>query len=118
MKRIIRTQRLTPAQAAKYRRVRRQVATELPALIKRHEQRIAAGEQLSELLEQLRAARQAQGLSLGQLTALTGMDRSALCKLESGRRPNPTVETLIRYAQAVGKLLEVSLKDVEGKQAA
>ena len=39
------------------------------------------------------------------------MDRSALSKLETGQRPNPTVETLARYAEAVGKRLVVSLAD-------
>ena len=42
---------------------------------------------------------------------LTGMDRSALSKLETGQRANPTVETLVRYAEAVGKKLIVSLAD-------
>jgi transcriptional regulator with XRE-family HTH domain len=37
------------------------------------------------------------------------MDRSALSKLESGERLNPTVDTLVRYADAVGMRLEVSL---------
>jgi hypothetical protein len=45
------------------------------------------------------------------LTELTGMDRSALSKLETGHRANPTVETLVRYAEAVGKRLVVSLAD-------
>jgi transcriptional regulator with XRE-family HTH domain len=45
------------------------------------------------------------------LTEITGMDRSALSKLETGRRPNPTIETLARYAEAVGKHLLVSLAD-------
>lgn len=45
------------------------------------------------------------------MTELTGMDRSALSKLETGQRPNPTVETLVRYAEAVGKRLVVSLAD-------
>ena len=45
------------------------------------------------------------------MTRLTGMDRSALSKLETGQRLNPTVDTLVRYAQAVGKRLVVSLTD-------
>ena len=53
----------------------------------------------------------AKGLSLADLTELTGMDRSALSKLETGQRTNPTVETLVRYADAVGKRLVVSLAD-------
>ena len=39
------------------------------------------------------------------------MDRSALSKLETGQRANPTVETLGRYAEAVGKRLVLSLTD-------
>ena len=50
-------------------------------------------------------------LSLADLTDLTGMDRSALSKLETGQRANPTVETLVRYAEAVGKRLVMSLTD-------
>lgn len=39
------------------------------------------------------------------------MDRSALSKLETGQRANPTVATLSRYAAAVGKRLVVLLAD-------
>jgi hypothetical protein len=39
------------------------------------------------------------------------MDRSAHWKLEAGQRANPTVETLVRYAEAIGKRLTVSLAD-------
>jgi transcriptional regulator with XRE-family HTH domain len=70
---------------------------------------LAAFDQLAELLRQLKAAREERGLTLADLTELTGMDRSALSKLETGQRPNPTLETLVRYAEAVGKHLVVSL---------
>jgi DNA-binding XRE family transcriptional regulator len=111
MKRITRDRRLTPEEAAKYKAVREQVAEELPDLIARHHERMATVGQLQELLAQLKAAREAKGLSLADLTERTGMDRSALSKLENGQRPNPTVETLMRYAAAVGKRLVVSLTD-------
>jgi len=111
MKRISRDRRLTPEEAAKYRAIREQVAKELPDLIARHHQRLATLDQLDALLAQLKAAREAKGLSLADLTELTGMDRSALSKLETGQRPNPTVETLVRYAEAVGKRLVLSLAD-------
>jgi transcriptional regulator with XRE-family HTH domain len=83
----------------------------LPDLIDRHHQRVSALDQLQDLLLQLKAAREAKGLSLSDLTELTGMDRSALSKLETGQRANPTVETLVRYAEAVGKRLVVTLSD-------
>ncbi len=109
MKRIIRDRRLSPEETAKYKAIREQVQTELPDLIARHHERMAALDQLDELLRQLKAAREAKGLSLSDLTELTGMDASALSKLETGQRANPTVETLVRYAEAVGKRLVVSL---------
>lgn len=111
MKRIIRNRALTPEEATKYQAVRKQVAGEVPELVGRHQDRTAANEQLQALLAQLKAAREAKGLSLADLTELTGMDRSALSKLETGQRANPTVETLVRYAEAVGKRLVVSLAD-------
>jgi hypothetical protein len=41
----------------------------------------------------------------------TRMDRSALSQLETGQRPDPTIETLVRHAEAVGKRLVVALAD-------
>jgi DNA-binding XRE family transcriptional regulator len=111
MRRITRDRRLTPEEAAKYREVREQIAEELPDLIARHQERMTALDELEALLQQLRAAREERGLSLSEMTRLTGMDRSALSKLETGQRPNPTIETLVRYAEAVGKRLVVSLAD-------
>lgn len=87
------------------------VAQELPEIVARHHERMASLDQFQTLVEQLKACGEAQGLSLADLTDRTGMDRSALSKLETGQRPNPTIETLVRYAEAVGKRLVVSLAD-------
>ncbi len=111
MKRITRDRRLTPDEAAKYKTIREQVAGELPDLIARHQERVAGLDQLHEILQKLKAAREEKGLSLADLTERTGMDRSALSKLETGQRPNPTIDTLVRYADAVGKRLVVTLAD-------
>ena len=111
MKLDFRNEPLTPDEVAKYRAVREQVADELPELIERHQERMATLDQLQDLLAQLKVAREARGMSLADLTELTGMDRSALSKLETGQRANPTVETLVRYAEAVGKRLVVTLAD-------
>src|SRR4051812_38385634 len=111
IKRITRDRRLTREEAAKYDAVRGQIAGELPDLIARHEERMTTLDELDTLFQQLRVAREERGLSLSDLTQLTGMDQSALSKLETGRRPNPTIETLVRYAEAVGKRLVLSLTD-------
>jgi hypothetical protein len=113
MKRITRNRRLTPEEAAKYQAIREQVAEELPDLIARHHERMATFDHFQEVLMQLKAAREAKGLSLSDLTELTGMDPSALSKLETEQPGNPTVDTLVRYAEAVGKRLVVSLADAQ-----
>ena len=95
MKRVIRNRRLTSEEAAKYDAIRGQIAEELPELIARHHERTAVLDEWQELLGQLKAAREGKGLSLTDLTELTGMDRSAISKLETGQRPNPTIETLV-----------------------
>jgi len=112
LRRITRNRRLSPEEAAKYREIREQVTEELPDLIARHHERLIALDQfVGDLVKQLKAAREEQGLSVSDLTRLTGMDRSALSKLETGQRLNPTIETLVRYAEAVGKRLVVSLEN-------
>jgi len=49
-------------------------------------------------------------LSLSDVEEKTGIGRSALSRLENETEPNPTVVTLIRYAEALGKELVVSFK--------
>jgi DNA-binding XRE family transcriptional regulator len=116
-RRITRSRRLTPEEAAQYRQIRQQVAEELPDLIARHHLRQTTLDQLQALLQQLKAAREERGLSLADVAELTGMERSAISKLETGQRPNPTMETLVRYAAAVGKRLVLGLVDA-GEQPA
>lgn len=115
MKRITQNRRLTAEESAKYRRARQGISEELPELVRRHQERAAALDDVQVLVRQLKAAREAKGLSLSDMTQRTGMDRSALSKLETGQRPNPTVETLVRYAEAVGKHLVVKLADLPGQ---
>ena len=109
LQRMTRNRPLSPEEAARYQSVRDQVAGELPDLVTRHHARLAALDQMKQLVQELKAAREEKGLSLADLTQLTGMDRSALSKLETGQRLNPTMETLVRYAEAVGRRLIVSL---------
>jgi transcriptional regulator with XRE-family HTH domain len=59
----------------------------------------------------LRGLRKAAGLSLADVAERTGMDKAFLSKLENGRQPNPTLETLHRYAAALGKRLVLGFQD-------
>jgi ribosome-binding protein aMBF1 (putative translation factor) len=111
MKRTVRSRQPTPEDAAQNKGIRLPVAEEFGAPTAHSQEPIATLDQLEELIAHLKAAREAKGLSLSDLEERTGMDRSAVSKLETGQRANPTVETLVRYAGAVGKRLLVSLED-------
>lgn len=63
------------------------------------------------VIHELKKMRQAAGLTLAAVSKLTGMDQASLSRLENGRQPNPTVDTLWRYARAVGRQLVLTHAD-------
>lgn len=108
-----RTRYLTEEEAAKYRKIRELVAEELPELRIRAKARLRELREARQVFAELRTIREAQGLSLADVQRLTGIDRSALSKLERGERVNFTVDTITRYAAAVGKHVLFELADAE-----
>lgn len=108
---------LSAADREKYRRLREQLDSEKDEILaaarkhkRRHEESLA---ELRSAFRLLKAARQKQGLSLADIRDRSGIGRAALSRLENEIDPNPTVATLSRYAQAVGKRIVVSLVDDE-----
>ncbi len=53
----------------------------------------------------LRQERERLGLSLADVAQRAKIDKGALSRLENGQQLNPTVNTLERYAQALGRTL-------------
>ena len=47
----------------------------------------------------------------------TGIGRSALSRLENDEIANPTIVTLTRYADALGKKLSIALAEKEGSES-
>ena len=70
----------------------------------------ATAEDLRRFLVDLRREREARGMSLADVADRSGIDRAALSRLENGRQLNPTVNTLSRYARALGKRLALSTR--------
>ncbi len=60
-------------------------------------------------IDTLRQERLSQGLSLEKLATRSKLDKAALSRLEAGKQANPTVATLMRYAQALGMRVTFSL---------
>jgi DNA-binding XRE family transcriptional regulator len=65
---------------------------------------------VQQLLAELRQVRQEQQLTLEQVAERAGMDKAALSRLETGKQPNPTVESLFRVATALGKTIGLRLE--------
>ena len=65
----------------------------------------------------LKAERVQKGLSLSAMKERTGIERSTLARLENNAEANPTVNTLTRYADAVGKKVLVVLADADEGEA-
>ena len=110
-KRIYR--KATDEERTRHAKVRELIAEELPDIKRRAHGRLALlkkeGTPLRQVLGELRAERERQGLSLADINKRTGIDRAALSRLENNTEANPTLETLERYAEAMGKQMIVLL---------
>ena len=71
----------------------------------------AARATLRDAVKVLKAERERMGLSLAEVSERTGIERPNLSRLENEAESNPTVATLVRYADALGKNLFISLVD-------
>ena len=58
-----------------------------------------------------KSKREALGLTLADMKERTGIEKGNLSRLENATNPNPTIDTLVRYADAVGKELVIELVD-------
>ena len=62
------------------------------------------------MIAALKAARQSQGLSLAEVGEKSGIGKANLSRLENDAAPNPTWDTITRYADSVGRKLQVSVQ--------
>jgi DNA-binding XRE family transcriptional regulator len=62
------------------------------------------------LLAKFKTERDKQGLTSTAVATQMGISESELVNLESGKTLNPSLATLIKWAQALGKRLDVDLK--------
>jgi transcriptional regulator with XRE-family HTH domain len=60
-------------------------------------------------IREVRAFREAQGLTLKDVSERCGIDVATLSKLENGKQANPTLFTMLLYVGAVGKRLHFSI---------
>ncbi len=71
----------------------------------------ARHERLRAVVQLLKAERQRLGLSLAEVGERSGIGKSNLSRLENDPTPNPTLNTVLRYAEALGRDIRISLAD-------
>jgi transcriptional regulator with XRE-family HTH domain len=109
----------TPEELARLKAIREKFQQQRPTL----EQLVQSGEtdepiplgaylETKVLLHRLKKERANAGLSLAEVAKRSGMDKAAISRLENGRQANPTMETLWRFAMAVGKQIVWDLADL------
>jgi DNA-binding XRE family transcriptional regulator len=74
--------------------------------------------QLRPFLEEIKRAREEAGLTLAEVSARCGIDQPALSRLETGQNQNPTLDTLWRYAAAVGRRLLLTSEPIQDTRPA
>lgn len=118
IRRVYQKAERTPSELAELRAVRERYQSEKPspeqALAQSgHERLVPLGEVmfLHSVLALLKQERERQKLTLAQLEERTGISQAALSRLENGKSPNPTIDTIYRIAAALGKVVGCFLQD-------
>ena len=79
---------------------------------KREKRLLAVQQDSSEVIRQLVEERKRQRLTQQELSDITGVRTSNIARFEGGKRI-PTLLMLEKYANALGKHIEVSIRDKE-----
>ena len=120
--RIHRDSKLSDEERARQKVVRERLQKERPGL----QQLVESGDadppiplgvyvELRQALIALKKAREAAGLSLADVAERSGIDKAALSRLENSVQDNPTIQTLVRYAAALGKKLTWTIQDLPAR---
>ena len=111
----------TVEEQERHKRIREQIQEELPDIQQRAQQKLAEAMQrgiaIQHTMAVLKSERVKKGLSLSDMKERTGIERSTLSRLENNAAANPTINTLTRYADAVGKKVFVVFADTDEIEA-
>ena len=109
----------TPEDRARHQAIRDKFKDWHPGL----EELLATGEYLGPFrsgsyqafrltMHALKTDRERQGLTLADVENRSGIDKAAISRLENGLQGNPTIETLLRYVEALGKQFTWAFEDI------
>ena len=103
---------LPPEQIRRLKREAERIDREERDAIRRRGRAVKARhERLRDIVQVLKAERQRLGLSLAEIGERSGIGKANLSRLENDPYPNPTVDTLLRYADALGCTIRIALSE-------
>ena len=116
VKRIVKSREFTPSEREDNERWR-SLAKERPTVSRLIESGVVESNTaplhshllLYKLVQTLKKLREKNDLKLSDVAEKCGIDKSALSRLENGQHLNPTINTLCRYAEAVGAEIEMTV---------
>jgi DNA-binding XRE family transcriptional regulator len=100
----------TPAEKSRIDKLRAEAEKDRPEIEEFLRALNLAHKNAKNVIGQLKAERERQGLSLSEVQDRTGIARTAISAIENADAPNPTIKTLQRYALALGLKLELSVR--------
>lgn len=101
---------MTPQRIAELAKLARKIDREEAAEIKAQGRAMFhRHETIRNIIASLKEARLARKLSLAEVGDQSGIGKANVCRLENDPAPNPTLDTLLRYAEAVGVELRVGI---------
>jgi DNA-binding XRE family transcriptional regulator len=103
--------KITPARIAALSKLAKKIDREEADSIKAKGAAVFARHEIIQtVIAALKAARQEQGLSLSEIGERSGIGKANLSRLENDAAPNPTWDTIARYADSVGRKLQVKIR--------
>ena len=101
---------LSPTQVKTLKALARRVDAEEGAAIKARGRAVFRRHAaIRQIVDTLKSRRMEMGVSLTEMAERTGMAKPNLSRFENSERFSPTLETLHRYAQALGMLVRIEL---------
>ena len=111
-KKIKRTYRkLSDQERAEYDELHRKLDEERPEIERWASRALDRLDAIKHVVAALRKVRNARGISLSEVEEASGMGRANVSRLENAPDPNPTIETLMMYADAIGVELKIAIVD-------
>jgi DNA-binding phage protein len=110
---------LDPKAAAREKRIADEVEADMDDLKAQAREAFDRMDRIESVVETLIEARRARGMTAADVARATGMSASNISRLEGSivDGPNPTLNTLLAYAQAINCDIRIAVVDRESQES-